>query len=441
MSAEAAAKIGLVDLVLSRSGESSFPPPLGPDYDFERKVSLSISPGVEIQAAPWCLCKAPEDRGIPITIETVTRNKLEYFSNFRGSFTRPPLSFYRNEELSQMLLDCHHPHRSQRYHNRRRAFIRKIKCGKTPSRYATNNHFMVEDEEHRPEFDDVGEWARGLEWCQFLGEGFPKSMIWSGWTRIVLYPEQTKFSMLSEGYQYEGSLNAFEMVVQRIAMSCSLNASLDYHSLVQEWVDASECSPAAREDIVGKHLPKSALTFDSWVLPQSDQDLEQFGMTPSASLSSTGSGSQMIAPLTPPSSGPAPSSQATRTKLTDDGMFPNGTESLLFPKADVAPKSSDDPSLAALGIPLVAAPIPTRSFSLPFIMSSAPSTEFAISSSPRLPFSREASPAPTDCRESLGLFILEQVARSPTVIPPPRESRRWSRLNSGHPDLLSRGSI
>jgi hypothetical protein len=448
MSAEAAAKIGLIDMVLSRSSESSFPPPLGPDYDFEKKVLMSISPGVEIQAAPWCLCKTPEQRGVPVTIETLTRNKLQYFGNFRGIFTRPPLLFYRNEELSQMLLDCHHPQRCQRYHTRRRAFIRKINCGKTPSRYAMNSQSLEEDEEHLPEFDDIGEWERGREWCEFLEEGHPKSLTWSAWTRIVLYPEQTELSLLPEGYQSEASLNAFEMVVQRIGLSSCLNPALDYHTLVQQWVDASESSPAAREDIVGRHLPKSAPTFDNWVLPQwkdlglpikSNRDLENLGITPSGSLSSTGSGSTMIAPMTPPFSRSILSSEKPPTE-SDDNIFLHGPESLLFPKVDAGPKSPDASVLAALDIPMIAAPVPTRPFALPFIMASAPSTEFIVSSSPRLPFSRRASPAPSDHANSLGLSILENVVRSPNVVPPPRESRRWSRLNPGSPDLLSRGS-
>lgn len=52
----------------------------------------------------------------------------------------PPLVHYRTEELSQMLLDCFHPIRSKRYHERRYRFIRKVKADATPARYTSHQN-------------------------------------------------------------------------------------------------------------------------------------------------------------------------------------------------------------------------------------------------------------------------------------------------------------
>ncbi len=76
----------------------------------------------------------------------------------------PPLVHYRNEELSQTLLDCFHPSRSKRYHERRYRFIRKVKAEKTASRYATLTAGTVLDIEETPAFDDAPGWIRGEEW-------------------------------------------------------------------------------------------------------------------------------------------------------------------------------------------------------------------------------------------------------------------------------------
>ena len=100
--------------------------------------------------------------------------------------TIPPLLYFRNEELSQMLLDSFHPVRSNRYHERRYKFIRKVKSDATASRYL--KHRPVErDEEEMQSFDAAPGWVRGEEWA-WAGLEVPKSLATSEHTRIPLYP-------------------------------------------------------------------------------------------------------------------------------------------------------------------------------------------------------------------------------------------------------------
>lgn len=84
-----------------------------------------------------------------------------------------------------MLLDCFHPIRSKRYHERRYRFIRKVKANSTPSRYAA--HFSpVSDVEETPAFDDAPGWIRGDEWG-WVGLVTPPSLATSEKTRIDLW--------------------------------------------------------------------------------------------------------------------------------------------------------------------------------------------------------------------------------------------------------------
>lgn len=89
-----------------------------------------------------------------------------------------------------MLLDCFHPVRSLRYHDRRRAFIRKFKNDKTPTRYMTHLH-DASDPEDTEEFDDCGPWQRGTEW-RFINSAPPASLETSAWTAVPLFPDATR---------------------------------------------------------------------------------------------------------------------------------------------------------------------------------------------------------------------------------------------------------
>jgi hypothetical protein len=89
-----------------------------------------------------------------------------------------PLVHYRNEELSQMLLDFYHPTRSPRYHDRRRAFVGKHLPKVTPLRFAEHNRAGEEDLdiEERDVFDDAPGWTRGEEW-RWAGEMVPEGFL------------------------------------------------------------------------------------------------------------------------------------------------------------------------------------------------------------------------------------------------------------------------
>lgn len=89
-----------------------------------------------------------------------------------------PLVHYRNEELSQMLLDFYHPDRSPRYHDRRRAFVGKHLPKATPLRFAEHNREGEEDLdiEERDVFDDAPGWTRGEEW-RWAGEMVPEGFL------------------------------------------------------------------------------------------------------------------------------------------------------------------------------------------------------------------------------------------------------------------------
>lgn len=118
-----------------------------------------------------------------------------------------PLLDYRNEELSQMLLDSFHPVRSKRYHTRREAFIRKYKSSGTPARYARELARGPEaDEEDGPDFDAAPGWTRGEEWA-WAGLPIPKSLERSECTRVDLFPElsrQASQALSESGSEYDG---------------------------------------------------------------------------------------------------------------------------------------------------------------------------------------------------------------------------------------------
>ncbi|WVQ96408.1 hypothetical protein IAU59_003513 [Kwoniella sp. CBS 9459] len=143
-----------------------------------------FSPSSRLRCAPWCspnhLNKATQpSEAIPL-VDFLCSNKLETYAN--RDF--PPLLHYRNEELSQMLLDSFHPIRSERYHSRRYKFIRKVKADSTPARYML--HASKKDEEDTKEFDDAPGWIRGAEWA-WAGLHTPASLQTSEGTRIDIF--------------------------------------------------------------------------------------------------------------------------------------------------------------------------------------------------------------------------------------------------------------
>ncbi|OCF31240.1 methionyl-tRNA formyltransferase [Kwoniella heveanensis BCC8398] len=143
-----------------------------------------FSPSSRLRCAPWCgpnhLNKATQPSEPVPLVDFLCSNKLSTYA--KRDF--PPLLHYRNEELSQMLLDSFHPIRSERYHSRRYKFIRKVKADSTPARYML--HTSKKDEEETREFDDAPGWIRGAEWA-WAGLPTPESLQTSESTRIDIF--------------------------------------------------------------------------------------------------------------------------------------------------------------------------------------------------------------------------------------------------------------
>ena len=396
MTATAASQIGLVDLVYSREESHIIPPFHGPDLHTENTAAMCVWHEVSLKCAPWCFRRPHDPTEIPPTILTMPRNKVAYFSRSRADFSLPALVNFRYEELSQMLLDCHHPVRSQRYHTRRKAFIRKTKCGKTPSRYAPAIEGLVQDEEHFIEFDAVGDWERGSEWTKFLDERRPPMLKFSAWTRIILFPEQEEVLGRADGYRYEGPLTNFERMLQRVAICCSADLSLNFQGLVDRLVAVTALDPRAHMIVPNKPVIHEAPTFMNWISPQLEQLRPRQIMIERQER------------------------EAARAELQDDYH---------------APPYIPHSALSRLELPAV------PSFGSLVDMSTAPSSDTQIDTPPRprLPFSRSASPVPGESTH-LGSTMLQELVYSCRVDPPPPQSRRYSRLNTGDPDLLIRAA-
>ena len=166
---------GLIDIMIGTSVSTR---PEITSLCIDKITSLLSAPASSrAHCAPWC---RPASTILDIVSAMCESKRKSHAAR------ETPLLHYRNEELSQMLLDSFHPKRSIRYHTRRYKFIRKIKTSGTAARYA-NELAGGEDEEEKKEFDDAEGWVRGEEWA-WAGLPIPESMATSAWTRIDLYP-------------------------------------------------------------------------------------------------------------------------------------------------------------------------------------------------------------------------------------------------------------
>ncbi|ODN81170.1 hypothetical protein L202_03261 [Cryptococcus amylolentus CBS 6039] len=129
-------------------------------------------------------------------VPAMAEAKVRYFTTTR---TFPPLHQLRNEELSQMLLDSFYSIRLERYHSRRYKFVRKLKAGSTPARYAVHEKERRQDEEDKAEFDDVPKWVRGEEWS-WAGLETSVPLKTSEVLRIPLYPSSAAFVPVKRMY-------------------------------------------------------------------------------------------------------------------------------------------------------------------------------------------------------------------------------------------------
>nr|XP_018260551.1 methionyl-tRNA formyltransferase [Kwoniella dejecticola CBS 10117]OBR82709.1 methionyl-tRNA formyltransferase [Kwoniella dejecticola CBS 10117] len=153
------------------------------------------SPESTFRCAPWC--RPSQFTDIDPSKSLVGVLCESKISNYTSKRDFPPLLHYRNEELSQMLLDSFHPIRSNRYHSRRYKFIRKTKASSTPARYMIHNAQATPDEEDTREFDDAPGWVRGEEWG-FVDLPTPKSLETSESTRIDIFNDGTLDSPAEE---------------------------------------------------------------------------------------------------------------------------------------------------------------------------------------------------------------------------------------------------
>lgn len=203
--------------------------------------------------APWAAGKGAHNgnladrvRAAPV-VDWMCHNKRNYFRQSRlDMLGEPPLLHYRNEELSHMLLDCFHPVRSQRYHTRRKAFIRKFKCDQTPTRYvAVKPDDLVLDAEDTEAFDHVGPWKRGQEWA-YVETVPPSSLESSAWTVIPLFPES--------GYQFDEFLSDEQKLCKRLAI-----VEKAYQSLLDTQIEMSN----SHTDKGGAKAPLASSRSDS----------------------------------------------------------------------------------------------------------------------------------------------------------------------------------
>lgn len=173
LSAIRSRELGLVDVVVGgRDTPAQETERLILDF-LSRLVTAPAALGNEFPSAPWT-------RKLPNSVSTSTsRSVVDLLCDNKRrlyeSSSHIPLVHFRHEELSQMLLDSFHPHRSNRYHTRRIKFVRKVKAESTPTRFCTHRLHRTPDEEEDAGFDDAPGWVRGEEWS-WVGLQTPPSM-------------------------------------------------------------------------------------------------------------------------------------------------------------------------------------------------------------------------------------------------------------------------
>lgn len=125
-----ARQIGLVDFIFPGSGEVL-------DDHIQTHVALMLRDGIA-RKGPW-------------------KRKLD--------LSLSGLALARADELAEMAKDFWSP-RSERYHARRAAFVRKAKPTRTPLRFALHRRVQAKlqpDEEETAEFDDIATYERKAE--------------------------------------------------------------------------------------------------------------------------------------------------------------------------------------------------------------------------------------------------------------------------------------
>lgn len=249
LSPKRATEIGLVDyrLAIDTAGYLYTPDPV--HECMSQQMVLDEMPPY-FKCAPWGnfnrIDTSRTVRDCGSFVNFISTNKRIYFGYCRFKLSDPPLLHYRNEELSHMLLDSFHPTRSQRYHSRRRIFIRKIKCEKTPTRYA--NHLQDSpDPEETSEFDDVGEWKRGSEWG-YVDLPAPESLRTSSWTVVPLFA--------NKGYDFDEDLEHDEILAKRGAIIDEVNETTDAREALDPLpLVTSPLSSAELSEMVCSPLP------------------------------------------------------------------------------------------------------------------------------------------------------------------------------------------
>ncbi|WVF68886.1 hypothetical protein IAT40_003659 [Kwoniella sp. CBS 6097] len=230
-----------------------------------------FSPSSRLRCAPWCspnsLNKATQPDEPLALVDFLCSNKLSTYAN--RDF--PPLLHYRNEELSQMLLDSFHPIRSERYHSRRYKFIRKVKADSTPARYML--HAAKKDEEDTKEFDDAPGWIRGAEWA-WARLHTPESLLTSESTRIDIFHT-------GEGEESSAARTPVVPVVEEVDGKATFKSDQDHGH------------QAAMTVPMGERKHSEAPTMST--LPS----LHASGLGTAMSPTSSSSGSELGGPTTP----------------------------------------------------------------------------------------------------------------------------------------------
>ncbi|CAK9785842.1 ClpP/crotonase [Cutaneotrichosporon oleaginosum] len=183
LSAIRSRELGLVDVVV---GGRDTPQAESEALMIKFLRNLAVAPAAalgspEYPSAPWtkAIAGAESSKTAQTLVDLMADNKRRRYE----SANHTPLVHYRHEELSQMLLDSFHPHRSQRYHTRRIKFVRKVKAEGTPTRFNHHRVHLTRDEEEGASFDDAPGWIRGEEWS-WVGLQTPSSMATSEGLRI-----------------------------------------------------------------------------------------------------------------------------------------------------------------------------------------------------------------------------------------------------------------